>query len=289
MIYLLITKYYLHKKLKKNFRFLIIMYGPPLPPPAPPVKDRVEKCVKGRSYLCRGNVRYWDGGRLRDKMAERAWCLAYNKAHPEKRKAYRDANKDKLKAYRDAHKDERKEYNKIYHKAHVEKAKAYKALHKDKIKKQFAAYALLYAPRRNKIRKARRKNDQNWRLIENQRTRINSALKAKNVSKNSRTMEYVGCSSKEFKGHIEKQFTTGMNWKNHGAGEGKWQIDHRRPCASFTFETEEEKHMCFHYTNCQPMWQPENLEKSGKFDPETFTHEWKGRDPGWVKKVHCCN
>ena len=97
-------------------------------------------------------------------------------------------------------------------------------------------------------------------------------------------MEYVGCSSKEFKSHIEKQFTIGMNFENHGVGEGKWHVDHRRPCASFTFETEEEKHMCFHWTNLQPMWHVDNMKKGDKFDADTFEYEWTGRELGWVLK-----
>ena len=42
--------------------------------------------------------------------------------------------------------------------------------------------------------------------------------------------------------HLEKQFTDGMTWKNHG----KWHIDHRRPRDSFNLNNEDEIYMCQH-------------------------------------------
>ena len=72
-----------------------------------------------------------------------------------------------------------------------------------------------------------------------------------------------------------------MTWENDG--ELKWEIDHRRPLASFDFENNEEhKYMAGHYTNMQPMWAPENNKKSDSFDEETFTHVWIDRDVGWI-------
>ena len=71
-----------------------------------------------------------------------------------------------------------------------------------------------------------------------------------------------------------------MSWENKGI----WDIDHRRPCASFDLTNEEEKYMCFHWTNLQPMWHVENMEKGDTFDEETFEYEWKGRELGWVLK-----
>ena len=100
-------------------------------------------------------------------------------------------------------------------------------------------------------------------------------------------MEYVNCSVAHLHNHLESQFgDSGMNWDNTGRGDGEcgrgWEIDHRRPCASFDFTDEEQIHMCFHYTNCQPLWSNDNNSKSDKFDPETFPYEWKGKEIGWV-------
>ena len=53
-----------------------------------------------------------------------------------------------------------------------------------------------------------------------------------------------------------------MNWNNWGMGDDKWVIDHRIPLAIAT--TEDEIYKLNHYTNLQPMWWRENLEKGAK-------------------------
>jgi hypothetical protein len=92
------------------------------------------------------------------------------------------------------------------------------------------------------------------------RKRVYSALK--HASKALHTMEYVGCSAVFLREHIENQFTEGMTWEN----QGKWHIDHIRPCASFDLSKEEERHKCFHYTNLQPLWAHDNLVKGYKWN-----------------------
>jgi hypothetical protein len=102
------------------------------------------------------------------------------------------------------------------------------------------------------------------------RTRIWDALKNYSEKKKKHTIEYLGCDTETLREHLEKQFTVGMNWGN----QGEWHIDHRRPCASFDLETEEEKNKCFHYTNLQPMWGTENSSKNDYYDEATFPMKW---------------
>lgn len=68
----------------------------------------------------------------------------------------------------------------------------------------------------------------------------------------------VGCSFKELMVHIEKQFTEGMTWGNHG----KWHVDHIIPLSSA--HTEKEIYKLCHYTNLQPLWAFDNLSKNDK-------------------------
>ena len=84
------------------------------------------------------------------------------------------------------------------------------------------------------------------------------AFKNKGYSKNTKTQEMLGVDWEVCKAHIERQFTKGMNWKNHG----EWHIDHIIPLASAKNEKELKK-LC-HYSNIQPLWASENLIKSDK-------------------------
>lgn len=49
---------------------------------------------------------------------------------------------------------------------------------------------------------------------------------------------------------------------------GEWHIDHIKPCASFDLTDPEEQKECFHYTNLQPLWAKDNLNKGAKYDDE---------------------
>jgi len=51
-----------------------------------------------------------------------------------------------------------------------------------------------------------------------------------------------------------------MSWKNYG--RKGWEIDHIIPLSSAT--TKEELIKLCHYTNLQPLWWWENLEKGNK-------------------------
>ena len=223
-----------------------MIWGPCLPPPAPPTKDRIKKCVKGSSYLCKKGVRYWNGQRLKDKMKDRA----YDKAHKEESKAYDkaryEANKEEIKA----------------------RSRAYKGAHKEKVKVRQKAYK----PQRNKLRRERWKTDEIYKLKGNLGSGLCNALKAQGASKNNRrTLEFSCCDVAFLYAHLENQFTDGMTWANWSING--WHIDHRRPKKSFNLQNEEEIYMMQHWTNLQPMWGPENIAKGADYDPETFTHE----------------
>ncbi len=51
-----------------------------------------------------------------------------------------------------------------------------------------------------------------------------------------------------------------MTWDNYG----KWQIDHKIPCASFDLTDPEQQKSCFHFSNLQPLWAKDNNSKGAK-------------------------
>lgn len=95
-------------------------------------------------------------------------------------------------------------------------------------------------------------NNIEYKIMSNVRCRLHHALKAKNEVKKGRTLKYLGCTIKEYKNYLEKQFTSKMSWENYGP---YWEVDHIIPLS---------KGGGFHFTNTQPLIVIENREKSDK-------------------------
>jgi hypothetical protein len=93
-----------------------------------------------------------------------------------------------------------------------------------------------------------------WRSV------LYSTLKRLNTPKQGHTIDMLGYSALDLKLHIEKQFTEGMTWENHGI----WHIDHIRPVTKFA-ATEDVKVVCA-LENLQPLWGEENLHKYNKYE-----------------------
>lgn len=101
----------------------------------------------------------------------------------------------------------------------------------------------------------RRKEDPAFRLAQNLRNRLNKVLKGR--LKAGSAIRELGCSPSELKTHIENQFKPGMDWKNHG----DWHVDHIKPLSKFDLTDLSELREACHYSNLQPLWAKENLEK----------------------------
>jgi len=112
--------------------------------------------------------------------------------------------------------------------------------------------------------KNRKKIDAQFKLLKTLRSRLGTAIRSQNSTKNNKTIELLGCSISFLKNFLETKFKEGMTWENHG----EWHIDHIKPCASFNLLDEEEQKLCFHYTNLQPLWAYENLSKGSKYTDE---------------------
>lgn len=97
-----------------------------------------------------------------------------------------------------------------------------------------------------------------FKLKRNINCLISSSIKNNNYIKISRTNKILGCSNEYFKIYIENQFTKGMSWENRQ----EWHLDHIYPVS--LAKDEEELIRLNHYTNFQPLWAKDNLQKSNK-------------------------
>ena len=177
----------------------------------------------------------------------------------EKMKEYYAKNSDKIKKKRAEYREKNKTSlniasNKYYH-TNKEHLKVYRASYYrknyDRLKEKKKEYenSLL-------------SNSPTFKLIKNLRRRILSAIKHQSTKKSGKSFELLGCSAEEVVIYLESEFKDGMSWENHGS-KG-WHIDHILPCASFNLADPEEQKKCFHYTNLQPLWWSDNLEKGDR-------------------------
>ena len=187
----------------------------------------------------------------------------YNKILQQHKKYYKE-HKEKLyeceKKRREINIDKVKEYEHKRYLNNKEKIKIYNIIHKERRKIWFKKY-----------KQERILNDINYKLRITYSARVGLALKYNikingiykkiNIKKN-KTSKLIGCSWQQFKEYLQNQFKDVMNW-NNWAYKG-WHIDHIKPLALFDLTKEEEQKKAFHYTNCQPLWRYENLEKGGK-------------------------
>lgn len=84
-------------------------------------------------------------------------------------------------------------------------------------------------------------------------------------------MDLLDASIDEARGHLESLFKPGMTWANHKT-DG-WHIDHIVPCSSFDLTDPIQQKKCFHYTNLQPLWHYENMDKHTKIATEEVLQE----------------
>lgn len=151
------------------------------------------------------------------------------------RKKYAKERCEKQSLYYRSNSVERLAYNKVYHKKN-----------RDSVNEQ---------------RRKRYRNDVQFRLGMNLRSRLAMALKRK--SKCGSAVRDLGCSIHFLVGYLESKFRDGMNWDNQGT---VWHLDHIRPLSSFDLEKAEEFLTAVHYTNLQPLLAEENLKKGDYYE-----------------------
>lgn len=100
----------------------------------------------------------------------------------------------------------------------------------------------------------------NYRLRSIVRSRLNHVFRGK--IKPDSVIRSLGCTIKQLKTYLEAQFQPGMTWDNYG--RHGWHIDHIMPLSSFDLTDPGQFREACHYTNLQPLWAKDNLQKACK-------------------------
>jgi hypothetical protein len=189
------------------------------------------------------------------------------------RNFYYENNKERRKECKKIWRENNKEYSREYYYKNQE---YYKQCSRDYYKKNREVklqYSKDYSKNNresiNKKIKNKSDKDINFKLNRRIRATINTEIN-RNRNKNTKsykTLELLGCSISEARSYLESKFLEGMSWDNHGL-KG-WHIDHIKPLASFDLTDPEQQKQAFHYTNLQPLWWQENLQKGSKWQNTT--------------------
>ena len=181
--------------------------------------------------------------------------------HKSYNKEYSVNNKEKIKKYKKEYfainRDKRKEYRLKNKNKISEYMKNYGVENKNTLKSYRKKYWPVY-------HKKRFKTDAVYKLKVTVRARFIKYLWKNKIAKNNRTFDLVGCTPKELKKHIEKQFLPGMSWENYNFET--WHIDHIKPISLAKTMDDIIRLKLMHYTNLQPLWAKDNILKSNKYD-----------------------
>jgi hypothetical protein len=187
------------------------------------------------------------------------------KIYEQKRKNYAD-NKNgvrlkRLEEYK-INKERYKEYSKKWCIKNKDKVKEYSHNYFKKNKEVIINKNSKY----HKIwQKDKLNSDSLYRLVRNMQNRFSTVTKKREVETVSNAVKnYLGCSKKEFKLYIESKFKDGMNSNNYGIGG--WTVDHILPYSRFDINNDDDLSILLHYSNIQPLWMLENINKGNKID-----------------------
>lgn len=163
--------------------------------------------------------------------------------------------KERVKDWKEENKEVLKEKNKKYREENKDNLKKWREENKEKIREQRKKYREQNRDKINQYENKKRKEDPLYWLRSNIRSSISTMLNRKGYTKNSKTIEILGCSFEEFFLYLESKFEPWMTWDNRGLYNGTsnygWDIDHIIPISSGL--TEEDIIRLNHYTNLQPL------------------------------------
>ena len=167
------------------------------------------------------------------------------KCQSEDEKIKRDSNPEQYKIWYDKTRVDRNKWRSEYYQSN-----------KEIILERNKRYSKIL----QKNRKRKYHEDNLYKLRHILSCRMRDLLKLKSFNKTKLFNKVIGCPPIFLKEHLEKQFTDGMSWENHGLYG--WHVDHIIPLSSA--KTEEEIYELCHYTNLQPLWAEDNLKKGVK-------------------------
>jgi len=202
----------------------------------------------------------------------------YNNSHREERIAYdkkRNSNrkeylKEKSKLYYENNRDKVRDIGKRWREKNPEKSNAIYSRYRktEKRRKAGREWARRNREKSYEYRNDKYNNDTQYNLNVKIRRRIFQSLKQRRVSKSDKTIKLLGCSMQFFDEYIKGLFHDGMT--SDDLLNGKIHIDHIIPVRAFDLTDTIQQRACFYFKNLYPLWDKDNLTKSGNYNIDDF-------------------
>lgn len=215
-----------------------------------------------------------DGRRASCKKCTSERIKKYFEENPEKKKAF---DKESYEKRKEKVLQQKKEYylkkkqeillaRKEYYEKNIEKKREYNKEYKqkniDKLRERSRLYHRKHASSLSRKKKERIENDHLLTFKEKMRMLVKNSFYRLKHNKRVKTVDMLGADWETVREHIVSQFKDGMTWEAFVAGE--IHIDHIKPLATATCAEDIVK--LNHYTNLQPLWALDNLQKGATFD-----------------------
>lgn len=206
--------------------------------------------------------------------------LNYQK-NSERRRKYRQNNKEKIREGHKRHYDENRQkildYAKWYRENNADKVSAVKKKWVEQNKKKNNATAL-------QCRKKQREKDSSLVIGELLRSRFYQAIfnSKGNGKKYKSVISILGMTVSEFMNYLTSLFEDGMTLENRS--KHTWVIDHIIPVRAFDLQKLEAQEECWHYSNMQPLWTCDNLNKKDHILPSSLEKFQELKDRGLIRK-----
>lgn len=186
-------------------------------------------------------------GHISERRVSNFVCTACaTKRNNEWHRKNRDRSLNNARQWKAENRERIRKYNREYYarrqREENQRTRAWKAANRDKI---------------NARRRERMRTEPEFRTEKVMRDLLSRTLR---FPKNRRTSEILGYTPQELKTHLEKQFTKGMSWDNHG----DWHIDHIVPVSVFVKQGDYDPAVINALPNLQPIWASQNFSKSDK-------------------------
>jgi hypothetical protein len=197
------------------------------------------------------------------KEASRKWRAA----NPEKNKEYQrkytlanpEKNKEASRKWRAEDPEKARKYN-------TQKNRIWRANNPEKPREALRRFRAANPERVKKCRrewkKHKRETDPNWKLTENMRSGMHSALAGR--SKSAPTMKIIGCTAEALFKHLLSCASREPWMTRENYGKNGWDVDHIIAVKKWDYGCPLQFALCWDKSNLQPMEHIANIKKGAK-------------------------